>query len=230
VTKTTATAHSKILLLDFGSQYTQVIARRIRECQVYSEIVRFNIPADEVAELAPKGIVLSGGPASVYDEKAPQLDPKIFSLGIPVLGICYGMQLMAHHLGGQVEFSNRREYGAGILHIANGSRLFDGVGPQIDIWCSHGDKVTALPSGFRSAAATENAPFAAMEDSARNLYALQFHPDVTHAMMHRWTTRGHVRLEMPGAKPRAAHFADREVYDYSVRAWLSVFLERWIGS
>ncbi|MEY2503986.1 MAG: hypothetical protein QOG27_266 [Verrucomicrobiota bacterium] len=174
------TAHSRILILDFGSQYTQVIARRIRECQVYSEIVRFNIPAEEVAALAPKGIVLSGGPASVYDERAPQVDPKIFSLGIPVLGICYGMQLMAHHLGGQVEFSERREYGAGILHIANGSRLFDGVGPQIDIWCSHGDKVTTIPPGFRSAAETENAPFAAMEDPARKLYALQFHPEVAH--------------------------------------------------
>jgi GMP synthase (glutamine-hydrolysing) len=180
VTKTAAPPHSKILILDFGSQYTQVIARRIRECQVYSEIVRFNIPAEEAAALAPKGIVLSGGPASVYDERAPQLDPKIFSLGIPVLGICYGMQLMAHHLGGQVEFSERREYGAGMLHISNGSKLFDGIGQQIDIWCSHGDNVTTMPPGFRSAAHTENAPFAAMEDTARKLYALQFHPEVAH--------------------------------------------------
>jgi GMP synthase (glutamine-hydrolysing) len=180
VKKAAATAHSRILILDFGSQYTQVIARRIRECQVYSEIVRFDIPADEVAAMAPKGIVLSGGPASVYDERAPQPDPKIFSLGIPVLGICYGMQLMAHHLGGQVEFSQRREYGAGMLHVSNGSKLFDGIGEQIDIWCSHGDNVTAMPSGFRTAAHTENAPFAAMEDPARKLYALQFHPEVAH--------------------------------------------------
>ena len=174
------TTHSRILILDFGSQYTQVIARRIRECQVYSEIVRFNIPAEEVAALQPKGIVLSGGPASVYDERAPHLDPKIFELGIPVLGICYGMQLMAHHLGGQVEFSDRREYGAGMLHVANGSRLFDGIGEQIDIWSSHADKVTTMPPGFRSAAQTENSPFAAMEDPARKLYALQFHPEVAH--------------------------------------------------
>jgi GMP synthase (glutamine-hydrolysing) len=180
VTKTAATAHSKILILDFGSQYTQVIARRIRECQVYSEIVRFNIPAEEAAALSPKGIVLSGGPASVYDELAPQIDPKIFSLGIPVLGICYGMQLMAHHLGGQVEFSERREYGAGMLQVSNSSRLFDGIGEQIDIWSSHADKVTAMPAGFRSAAHTDNSPFAAMEDPARKLYALQFHPEVAH--------------------------------------------------
>jgi GMP synthase (glutamine-hydrolysing) len=108
------------------------------------------------------------------------MDPKIFSLGIPVLGICYGMQLMAHHLGGQVEFSERREYGAGMLHVSNGSKLFDGIGEQIDIWSSHGDKVTAMPTGFRSAAHTENSPFAAMEDPARKLYALQFHPEVAH--------------------------------------------------
>jgi GMP synthase (glutamine-hydrolysing) len=174
------TAHSRILILDFGSQYTQVIARRIRECQVYSEIVRFNIPAEEVAALAPKGIVLSGGPASVYDERAPQVDPEIFSLGIPVLGICYGMQLMAHHLGGQVEFSERREYGAGMLHVSNGSKLFDGIGEQIDIWSSHGDKVTAMPAGFRTAAHTENSAFAAIEDPQRKLYGLQFHPEVAH--------------------------------------------------
>ncbi len=179
--KTTAPpAHSKILILDFGSQYTQVIARRIRECQVYSEIVRFDISVAEVAKLGAKGIVLSGGPASVYDEHAPQVDPQIFSLGLPVLGICYGMQLMAHHLGGKVEFSARREYGAGMLHISNGSQLFDGVGPQIDIWNSHGDKVTALPAGFRAAARTENSAFAAIENPERKLYGLQFHPEVAH--------------------------------------------------
>ncbi len=179
--RTSATsAHSKILILDFGSQYTQVIARRIRELQVYSEIVRFDTPAAEIATLKPKGLILSGGPASVYDEHAPHLDPEIFSLGIPVLGICYGMQLMAHHLGGQVEFSARREYGPGMLHVTNSSRLFEGIGEQIDIWNSHGDKVTALPNGFRAAARTENSPFAAIEDPQRKLYALQFHPEVAH--------------------------------------------------
>ncbi len=176
----TPSAHSKILLLDFGSQYTQVIARRIRECQVYSEIVRFDIPAAEVAASKPNGIVLSGGPASVYDEGAPQLDPKIFTLGIPVLGICYGMQLMAQHLGGQVEYSAQREYGPGMLRVAGGSQLFEGIGDHLDIWNSHGDKVTALPTGFHSAAHTENSPLAAIEDPTRRLYGLQFHPEVAH--------------------------------------------------
>jgi len=176
----TSPAHSKIFILDFGSQYTQVIARRVRELQVYSEIVRFDIAAAEIAKLKANGIILSGGPASVYDKGAPHVDPQIFSLGIPVLGICYGMQLMAHHLGGEVEFSARREYGPGILNVTNGSPLFDGMGDQLDIWNSHGDKVTALPDGFRAAARTENSKFAAIEDPKRELYALQFHPEVSH--------------------------------------------------
>src|SRR5437667_11260258 len=125
-----SSTHSKILILDFGSQYTQVIARRIRECQVYSEIVRFDTPVAEIAAAKTKGIILSGGPASVYDKGDPQMDSEILSLGIPVLGICYGLMLMAHHLGGQVVFTGRREYGAGMLHIKNGSQLFDGLGNQ----------------------------------------------------------------------------------------------------
>jgi len=173
-------AHSRILILDFGSQYTQVIARRIRECQVYSEIIRFDMPAAEIAELGPNGLILSGGPSSVYDKGAPHLDPEIFSLGVPVLGICYGLMLMAHHLGGQVVFTGRREYGAGTLHIANGSQLLDGLGPQIDVWNSHGDEVTALPKGFRAAGRTESSNFAAVEDPQRKLYGLQFHPEVAH--------------------------------------------------
>jgi len=175
-----SSAHSRILILDFGSQYTQVIARRIRECQVYSEIVRFDTSAAEVATLGPNGLILSGGPASVYDKGAPHLDPGIFSLGIPVLGICYGMQLMAHHLGGEVEFSTRREYGPGTLRITNSSQLLEGLGEQIDIWSSHGDKVTALPAGFRTAARTDNSNFGAIENPERKLYGLQFHPEVAH--------------------------------------------------
>src|SRR5256714_1012368 len=172
--------HSKILILDFGSQYTQVIARRIRECQVYSEIVRFDTPAREIAALKPNGLILSGGPASVYDKGAPQIDPQIFSLGIPVLGICYGLMLMAHRLGGQVVFTGRREYGAGMLHIRNGSELFEGLGNQLDVWNSHGDEVTALPKGFVAVGTTEGCDFAAVEDRQRKLYGLQFHPEVAH--------------------------------------------------
>ena len=177
---TAARRHSKILILDFGSQYTQVIARRIRELQVYSEIVRFDISPKEVIDVAPNGIILSGGPASVYDKGAPQIDPGIFSLGIPMLGICYGLMQMAYHLGGQVQFSGRREYGAGKLQITNGSQLFDGLGPQLDVWNSHGDEVTALPKDFRIAARTESCGFAAVEDRQRKLYGLQFHPEVAH--------------------------------------------------
>ena len=176
----TPQAHSKILILDFGAQYTQVIARRIRELQVYSEVVPFDLSAAEIERLQPNGIILSGGPASVYDKNAPHPEPKVFSLGIPVLGICYGMQLMAHHLGGQVEFSPRREYGAATLHVLDGSKLFEGLGAQLDIWNSHGDKVTALPTGFHAAARTENSPFAAIENPERNMFAVQFHPEVAH--------------------------------------------------
>jgi GMP synthase (glutamine-hydrolysing) len=172
--------HSKILILDFGSQYTQVIARRVRECQVYSEIVRFDAPAAEIAALKPNGLILSGGPASVYDKGAPQLDPEIFSLGLPVLGICYGLMLMAHHLGGRVVFTGRREYGGGVLHTTNRSELFDGLGNQLDVWNSHGDEVTALPEGFGVVGTTEGCNFAAVEDPKRKLYGLQFHPEVAH--------------------------------------------------
>ncbi len=185
----TPAPHSKILILDFGSQYTQVIARRIRELQVYSEIVPFDLAAAEVRRRQPKGIILSGGPASVYDENAPKIDPEIFSLGIPVLGICYGLMLMAHHLGGHVEFSGRREYGAGILEVTNGSALFEGLGAQLDVWNSHGDEVTVLPKGFRVAARTSGSPFAAVEDPQRKLFGLQFHPEVAH------TPRGKQILE-----------------------------------
>src|SRR5947207_6853013 len=172
--------HSKILILDFGSQYTQVIARRIRECQVYSEIIPFHTPAAEIAAMQPKGLILSGGPASVYDKGAPQVDPGIFSLGIPILGICYGLMLMAHHLDGRVVFTGRREYGAGVLHMAKRSELFDGLGNQLDVWNSHGDEVTALPKGFRVVGTTDGCDFAAVEDPKRKLYGLQFHPEVAH--------------------------------------------------
>ncbi len=174
-------AHSRIVILDFGSQYTQVIARRIRECQVYSQILPYNTPADKIAELNPKGVILSGGPASVYGEDSPQPDVEVFNLGVPVLGICYGMQLMAHHLGGKVEYAERREYGMGLLKVAEADcALFKGLGEVVDIWNSHGDKVTKLPRGFRAVAKTDNSPFAAIEHPKKRFFGLQFHPEVVH--------------------------------------------------
>ena len=171
---------SKILILDFGSQYTQVIARRIRECQVYSQIVKFDTAAAEIKKLGVRGIILSGGPASVYSKNAPQIDRDIFKLGLPVLGICYGMQLMGYHLGGKVEHSERREYGAGMLHARKTCPLFQTLPGALDIWNSHGDKLTKLPRGFQAAGHTDNSPFAAIEEPRKKFYGLQFHPEVAH--------------------------------------------------
>jgi len=178
---------SKIVILDFGSQYTQVIARRIRECSVYSQILKYDTAPTEIAKLNARGIILSGGPASVYAKNAPQVDPAIFELGLPVLGICYGMQLMGFHLGGKVEHSDRREYGAGALYLKNeaGERtgecgLFDGLPDALDVWNSHGDKLTKLPSGFHAVGHTDNSPFAAIENPQKRFFGLQFHPEVAH--------------------------------------------------
>ena len=171
---------SKILILDFGSQYTQVIARRIRECQVYSQIVKFDTPAGQIAKLGARGIILSGGPASVYGKNAPHVDRDIFKLGMPILGICYGMQLMGFHLGGKVEHSERREYGAGQLHVKQSCELFHGLPESLDVWNSHGDKLTKLPKGFTAVGKTDNSNFAAITDVKRKFYGLQFHPEVAH--------------------------------------------------
>jgi GMP synthase (glutamine-hydrolysing) len=177
----TEAQHSKIVILDFGSQYTQVIARRVRESQVYSQILSFDTPAAEIKALRPKGIILSGGPSSVYSENAPQPDPEIFKLGLPILGICYGMQLMGHHLGGLVEHSERREYGSGELRVAVADcPLFKGLGKKLEIWNSHGDKLTRLPKGFRTVATTSNSEYAAIEHPKKRMFGLQFHPEVVH--------------------------------------------------
>jgi GMP synthase (glutamine-hydrolysing) len=173
-------AVSRIVILDFGSQYTQVIARRVRECQVYSQIIPCETPANEIAALNPKGLILSGGPASVYGKDAPQPDPAIFELGRPILGICYGMQLMAHHLGGKVEYSERREYGRGQLHVTKSSPLFAGLGEIVDIWNSHGDNLTKMPRGFHAVAQTDNSPYAAIEHAKKKIFGIQFHPEVVH--------------------------------------------------
>lgn len=170
----------KILILDFGSQYTQVIARRVRECNVYSEIIPYRTKAGAIAKLKPSGIILSGGPASVYAPKAPQVDVGIYELGVPVLGICYGMQLIAHGLGGKVERSERREYGSGRLKGDRKCELFHGLPAELDVWNSHGDKITKLPAGFRPLGRTENSPHAVIGDTKRRIFGLQFHPEVVH--------------------------------------------------
>ncbi|MEW6109154.1 MAG: glutamine-hydrolyzing GMP synthase [Nitrospirota bacterium] len=171
---------NKILVLDFGSQYTQLIARRVRENKVYSEIFPFNAPLEKITNFNPKGIILSGGPSSVYDKDAPIPDLRIFKLGIPILGICYGMQLMAHLLKGKVGRAHKREYGRAELHIYDTSDLFMNIAKSASVWMSHGDRIEKSPEGFISIANTENSPIAAMADRKRHFYALQFHPEVVH--------------------------------------------------
>jgi GMP synthase (glutamine-hydrolysing) len=175
--------HQTIIVLDFGSQYTQLIARRLRELSVYSEIWPPDSPAARIRERQPAGIILSGGPKSVSDPGAPLCDPAVFDLGRPVLGICYGMQLMAHTLGGRVAPAPQREFGhAGVKVASRGASavLFDEVPPEIRVWASHGDFVASAPDGFEVVATSANAPVAAMADTSRQLYALLFHPEVVH--------------------------------------------------
>ncbi len=170
-----------IAVIDFGSQYSQLIARRVRECQVYSTLVPYDVTLEELERLQPKGLILSGGPASVYEPGAPQLRPEIYGTGWPILGICYGMQLLSHQLGGRVAPASHREYGPARLELlAADSPLFSGLEPALDVWMSHGDRVEQLPPGFRVLARTDNAPVAAMGDPTRDLYGLQFHPEVAH--------------------------------------------------
>ena len=183
-------SHQKILILDFGSQLTQLIARRVREQQVYCELHPFDVTDDFVREFDPQGIILSGGPNSVYQAtewKAPQA---VFELGVPVLGICYGMQTMAEQLGGKVESSNKREFGYAEMRARGHSKLFEGLQDRsnhqghglLDVWMSHGDKVTLLPPGFKVIGGNESTPVAAMADEERRFYAVQFHPEVTHTL------------------------------------------------
>jgi GMP synthase (glutamine-hydrolysing) len=169
-----------IAVIDFGSQYTQVIARRIRECQVYSKIYHFATPAAQFRQDGVIGIILSGGPSSVFAADAPLPDRGIFELGVPVLGICYGIQLFGHLLGGTTAKSDHREYGHGTLAIKRPGRLFAGLPRQLRVWNSHGDRVIKLPPGFKAIGITENSPFAAIEDRKRNFYGIQFHPEVFH--------------------------------------------------
>ena len=178
----------RILILDFGSQYTQLIARRIREIGVYCEIRAWDMNEQALQDFAPQGIILSGGPESVHEQHSPRAPQAVFDVGVPVLGICYGMQTMAVQLGGQVESSDEREFGYAAVQIEHPSALLDGIQDaslptgkaSLDVWMSHGDKVTQLPTGFTCMAATASAPLAAMSDESKRFYGLQFHPEVTH--------------------------------------------------
>jgi GMP synthase (glutamine-hydrolysing) len=171
----------QIVILDFGSQYTQVIARRVRECNVYSVILPYDTSAPKLAALKPSGLILSGGPASVYARKAPLPDKAIFQLRVPVLGICYGLQVLGHFLGGKVEKGDKREFGKGTLRVTDSfCPLFANLPETLQVWNSHGDKLTKLPKGFRPVAVTENSKYAAMENRSRKMFGLQFHPEVAH--------------------------------------------------
>ncbi len=173
-------ADEKVLVLDFGSQYAQLIARRVRQQQVYCEIVRHDIAAERIRELGPMGLILSGGPRSVYQEAAPKCDPEIFRLGLPVLGICYGMQLVCEALGGRVESVAAREYGRARLSVVSADPLLDGVSSQTQVWMSHGDQVTEVSDDFLPLATTDTCRFAALRHRNLPIYGLQFHPEVTH--------------------------------------------------
>lgn len=170
-----------VVVLDFGGQYNQLIARRVRELSVYSEMHPFDISFDDLMALNPKGIIFSGGPASVHQPGAPKCDPRIFTAGIPILGICYGIQLMALELGGGVEKAEMREYGRCSVNVTDGQdMLFAGMPQELEVWMSHGDHITAAPDGFVTTAQTGNSPVAAISDAGRKLYGVQFHPEVRH--------------------------------------------------
>jgi GMP synthase (glutamine-hydrolysing) len=171
-----------VIVLDFGGQYNQLIARRIRDLGVYSELLPYNTSVDKIRALAPKGIVFSGGPSSVYGEGAPAVDPAIYELGVPILGICYGMQLIAHQLGGKVAGADKREYGKAEIEFAEGSPIVHELDRKQVVWMSHGDHVVEMPEGFRVDAGTTHAPIAAMSHPDKRMYAVQFHPEVRHSV------------------------------------------------
>ncbi|HUM70337.1 MAG TPA: glutamine-hydrolyzing GMP synthase, partial [Chloroflexota bacterium] len=223
-------AHDTIVILDFGSQYSQLIARRVREVGVYSELVSWTTPAEKVLALNPKGFILSGGPNSVYDVGAPTLPRYVLESGLPVLGICYGMQLLAHNLGGKVAASQKREYGPANLQVdvqddlffrdwrseigdyGLASNLQSPISSLTQVWMSHGDKVEHLPPGFRPLAHSDNSPLAAAADVAQRYYAVQFHPEVAHTPQGSTLLRNFV-LEICGCTPdwTPASFIEEQV-------------------
>jgi GMP synthase (glutamine-hydrolysing) len=175
-----AAKYDTILILDFGSQYTHLIARRIREFGVYSELFACTTKISEIP-FKPIGVILSGGPYSVYEKGSPHVDPAVWDLNVPVLGICYGLQEICHVLGGKVESCEKKEFGKAIINITEQSELFKGLEKEILVWMSHGDQVTIVPNEFKTIASTATAPYAAVENSARQIYGIQFHPEVTHS-------------------------------------------------
>ncbi|PKL80143.1 MAG: GMP synthase (glutamine-hydrolyzing) [Ignavibacteriae bacterium HGW-Ignavibacteriae-4] len=172
----------KILILDFGSQYTQLIARKVREVGVFAEIHPFNIELEKLKEMNPKGIILSGGPSSVYSPEAPHPSFNVFELGIPVLGICYGLQLIAFTQNGQVDAAAKREYGKSIVHVTQDNPLLEGISDKAQMWMSHGDSLSKMPDGFETIANTENAPICAIANIEKKIYGVQFHPEVHHSL------------------------------------------------
>ncbi|HUU42075.1 MAG TPA: glutamine-hydrolyzing GMP synthase [Desulfatiglandales bacterium] len=169
-----------ILIIDFGSQYNQLIARRVREKHAYCEIEPPDIALSRIKSMSPQGIILSGGPASIYEKNSPKIDPQVFDLNIPILGICYGMQYMIDCLGGKVERAAKREYGLATLNISDSTGIFNGINKMTPCWMSHGDSISSLPEDFKATASTENTPIAAAENDKDRFYGLQFHPEVTH--------------------------------------------------
>jgi GMP synthase (glutamine-hydrolysing) len=207
-----------VVVLDFGSQFAQLIARRVRELHVYSELLPHDTPWPEIERRKPKAIILSGGPMSVYDEGAPRPDPGIWGGHIPVLGICYGAQLMARELGGDVLPANRREYGPALVSITDSDGLFTGLDPDQPVWMSHGDSITRLPDGFRATARSESNEFAGLVDEDRRLYGIQFHPEVVHTPRGRDILRNFV-VGLAGAKPEwtPANFIETTVAEIRAR-------------
>jgi GMP synthase (glutamine-hydrolysing) len=201
-----------VVILDFGSQFAQLIARRVRELNVYSELLPYDTPWAEIERRRPKAIILSGGPSSVYDDGAPHPDPGIWEGGIPVLGICYGLQLMAHQLGGEVASSTRREYGPASVQITTEDGLFRGLDRQQPVWMSHGDRIVRPPTGFITTAETETSAYAGLADPTRSLYGIQFHPEVVHTPAGREILRNFV-VGIAGARQTwtPANFVDTTV-------------------
>ena len=195
-----ATGVDTVIVLDFGSQYSQLIARRVRELNVYSELLPFDTPWCDIEARRPSAVILSGGPASVYEAGSPHPDPAIWRSGIPVLGICYGLHLMAQALGGEVVSFARKEFGPAVVSITDRDGLFDGLEAEQPVWMSHGDSIRVLPDGFRSTARTGSTPYAAVADPARRLYGIQFHPEVVHTAKGRDILRNFV-LGVAGARP-----------------------------